>query len=64
VNTTLTSLYALDKAKATAETRGKTRIALAEDDGKYATIGLKPNRDCSGIREYFWRVGDQKREES
>jgi hypothetical protein len=49
VNNPITSLYALDKAKVTTVTRGKTRIALAEDDRNYATVDLKPNRDCPGI---------------
>ena len=51
VKKTLTSLYALDKGKSYAEIRGKTRIPVAEDDGKYTTVGLKPNRGCKGITE-------------
>ena len=47
----LTSLYALDKGKSTAEIQGKTQIPVAEDDGKYTTIGLKPNRCSTGITE-------------
>jgi hypothetical protein len=51
VNKTLSSLHALDRAKVTAEVRGKKRIAVTEDDGKYTTVSLKPNRGSSGIRE-------------
>jgi hypothetical protein len=51
VKKTLTALYALDKVKSCAEIRGNTRVPVAEDDGKYTTIGLKPNRGCTGIRE-------------
>ena len=51
VNKTLSSLYAMDKAKAAAEEQGKRRIAVAEDGGKYTTIGLKPYRGSSSIRE-------------
>jgi hypothetical protein len=53
VKKTIASLYALDRGKRSAEVRGKTRITVAEDDGKYATVGLKPNRGSSGITE-FW----------
>jgi negative regulator of replication initiation len=41
VKKTIASLYALDDAKRAAEVRGKTRITVAEDKGKYATVGLK-----------------------
>ena len=51
VKKTLTSLYALDKGKSYAEIRGKTRIPVAEDNGKYTTVGLKPNRGWTGITE-------------
>jgi hypothetical protein len=51
VKKTLTSLYALDKGKSSAEVLGKTRIPVAEDDGKYTTVGLKPNRGRTGITE-------------
>ena len=51
VKKTLTSLYALDKGKSSAEVRGKTRIPVAEDDGKYTMVGLKPNRGHTGITE-------------
>jgi hypothetical protein len=30
---------------------GKTRVTVAEDDGKYITVGLKPNRGRKGISE-------------
>jgi hypothetical protein len=53
VKKTLTSLDALDKGKRCAEIRGKARIPVAEDDGKYTTVGLKPNRGSTGITE-FW----------
>ena len=53
VRKTLASLYALDRAKRAAEVRGKTRITVAEDGGKYVTVGLKPNRMVPGITE-FW----------
>jgi hypothetical protein len=45
----LAALYALDKGKNSAETRGKTRIPVAEDNGKYITVGLKPGRGKPGI---------------
>jgi hypothetical protein len=51
VKKTLTSLYALERGKGSAEVRGITRIAVAEDDGKYTTVGLKPNRGSTGILE-------------
>lgn len=51
VKKTIASLYALDKGKSSSEVRGKTRITVAEDDGKYATVGLKPNRGSTGITE-------------
>jgi hypothetical protein len=51
VRKTLTSLYALDKGKSYAELRGKTRIPVAEDNGRYTTVGLKPNRGWTGITE-------------
>jgi hypothetical protein len=51
VRKTLTSLYALDKGKSYAELRGKTRIPVAEDNGRYSTVGLKPNRGWTGITE-------------
>ena len=47
------ALYALDKGKSAAEVRGKSRITVAEDDGKYATVGLKPNRGSTGVTD-FW----------
>jgi hypothetical protein len=51
VKKTITSLYALEDAQPKAEVRGKTRIPIAEDDGKYTTVGLKPNRGCKGVTE-------------
>jgi hypothetical protein len=39
VNNTLAALYALEKGKKSAETRGKKRIPVPEDNGKYITIG-------------------------
>ena len=51
VNNTLAALYALEKGKKSAETRGKKRIPVAEDNGKYITIGLKPARGRAGILE-------------
>ena len=45
------SLYALDHARTYTETRGKTRIPVAEGDGKYITVGLKAARGCAGIIE-------------
>lgn len=51
VHETLRSLYALDGSQTKAEVRGKTRVTVAEDDGKYITVGLKPNRGRKGISE-------------
>ena len=51
VQKTLTLLDALDKAKNKAETQGKTQIPVAEGDGKYTTVGLKPHQDSTGITE-------------
>jgi hypothetical protein len=51
VNDTLTALYALEDTQRTAEVRGKTRIPVPEDDGKYITVGLKPNRNSTGITD-------------
>jgi hypothetical protein len=51
VERTLASLYALEGARLKAEVRGKARIPVAEDDGKYTTVGLKPSRSCKGIFE-------------
>ena len=48
---TITSLYALDKGKSAPEKRGNTRIPVAEDDGQYTTVGLKPSRGHTGITE-------------
>ena len=53
VKKTVASLYALDDAKRAAEVRGKTRITVAEDDGKYATVGLKANRGSTGVSEIW-----------
>jgi hypothetical protein len=51
VNRTVSSLYALEECQPKAEIRGKKRIPVAEDDGKYTTIGLKPNRASKGITD-------------
>jgi hypothetical protein len=51
VNKSLRSLYALDDSQTKAEVRGKMRVTVAEDDGKYITVGLKPNRGKKGISE-------------
>ena len=51
VKKTIASLYAFDKGKSSSEVRGKTRITVAEDNGKYTTVGLKPNRGSTGITE-------------
>ena len=48
---TVQALYALENAQTKAEIRGKTRITVPEDDGKYTTVGLKPNRGGPGISE-------------
>jgi hypothetical protein len=34
-----------------AEVRGKSRLTIAECDGKYTTVGLKPNRGGPGITD-------------
>ena len=62
VNNALAALYALDQAKTTSEKRGKTRIPCAENNGKYATVGLKPARSRPGIVESWPRRlgGDKK----
>lgn len=51
VNETLRALHAVDAAKTHAEIRGKTRIPVAENHGKYTTVGLKPDRGHTGIIE-------------
>jgi hypothetical protein len=51
VQKTLRSLHALENSITKAEMRGKTRVTVAEDDGKYVTVGLKPNRGRKGISE-------------
>ena len=49
VKETLMTLYALlENTQTRAEVRGKKRIPVPEDDGKYTTVGLKPNRGSSG----------------
>ena len=53
VKKTIASLYALDDAKRAAEVRGKTRMTVAEDNGKYVTVGLKPNRGSVGVSEIW-----------
>ena len=49
----LTALDALDRAKNIAESRGKTQIPVAEDNGKYTTVGLKPNQGSTGLTELW-----------
>jgi hypothetical protein len=51
VRQTISSLYALEDGKSCAEVRGKTRITVAEDNGKYTTVGLRANRGSTGIAE-------------
>jgi hypothetical protein len=51
VHNTLSSLHALDGANAKTEVRGKKRIAVTEDNGKYTTVGSKANRASTGIQE-------------
>lgn len=53
VSKIIASLHALEKGKGKAEIRGKTRITVAEDDGKYATVGLKANRGTTGVSEIW-----------
>jgi hypothetical protein len=62
VKKTLMALHALDKGKRAAEVRGKSRITVAEDDGKYTTVGLKPRRGSTGVSE-FWpkKLGETER---
>lgn len=48
---TVKALYALEDAVPKSETRGKTRIAISESDGRYTTVGLKPCRYSPGIVE-------------
>jgi negative regulator of replication initiation len=49
VHKTLSSLHALNLANAKTEVRGKKRIAVAEDNGKYTIVGLKANKGSKGI---------------
>jgi hypothetical protein len=49
VHKTLSSLHALDRANAKTEVHGKIRIAVAEDNRKYTTVGLTANRGSKGI---------------
>ena len=51
VKETMKSLYALEATKGKAEVRGKSRIPVAECNGKYTTVGLKPNRGSKGITD-------------
>jgi hypothetical protein len=44
VHKTLSAVNRLDGAKTTSEKRGQTQIPCAENNGKYVTVGLKPNR--------------------
>ena len=63
VKRTLMALYALDKGKRVSEVIGKSRITVAEDNGKYATVGLKARRGSTGVSE-FWpeKLGETDRE--
>jgi hypothetical protein len=49
VNATMEALYALEDAQTKAEVRGMKWVPVAEDDGKYTTVGLKPNRGSTSI---------------
>jgi hypothetical protein len=49
VNVAMETLYALEDAQTKAEVRGMKRVPVAEDDGKYTTVGLKPNRGSTSI---------------
>jgi hypothetical protein len=63
VKKTVASLYALDNAKQTPEVCGRTQITVAEDNGKYATVGLKPNRGSTGVSEIWPKklsIGNRK----
>ena len=51
VHLTMRALYNLEEAQTKAEVRGMKRIPVAEDDGKYTTVGLRPNRASTGITE-------------
>jgi hypothetical protein len=51
VNQTIEALHALEDAESKAEVRGIKRVPVAEDNGKYTTVGLKPNRGSTGIIE-------------
>jgi hypothetical protein len=51
VNQTIEALYALEDAESKAEVRGIKRVPVAEDNGKYTTVGIKPNRGSPGIIE-------------
>jgi hypothetical protein len=64
VKKTVMSLRALEDLQYKAEIRGKKRIAVAEDNGKYITVGLKPNRSHKGITE-SWpkKITDDVRKE-
>jgi hypothetical protein len=49
VHKTLSSLHALDWANAKTEEHGEKRIAVAEGNRKYTTVGLTANRGSKGI---------------
>ena len=51
----VSSLHALENSTTASEVRGKNRIPVAEDDAKYVTVGLKPNRGLIGITETWPR---------
>jgi hypothetical protein len=61
---TVTSLDALHDATARGEKMGKKRIPVAEENDKYFTVGLKPNRNSKGIDESWPKdVAEEDREE-
>ena len=51
----VSSLHVLENSTTASEVRGKKRIPVAEDDTKYVTVGLKPNRGSTGITESWPR---------
>jgi hypothetical protein len=59
VNLTVKALYNLEDSQTKAEVRGMKRIPVAEDDGKYTTVGLRPNRGSTGITESWPKTLDE-----
>jgi hypothetical protein len=53
------ALYNLEDSQTKAEVRGMKRIPVAEDDGKYTTVGLRPNRGSTGITESWPKTLDE-----